>query len=174
MSEFLHRINHGSLNEGLNLLPRGLDSLKARALLLKIGLQESRFLYRRQMVGSPPKPVGPAVSFYQFERGGIEGVLRHKATRTHVLGLCSHFGLQPATPQIWEAMKTNDALGAAMARLNLYWAPGSLPDIDNVDDSFAYYLNCWRPGAFKRDPDGLRQKWGRNHTMVLEYLRDPA
>lgn len=174
MSQLLHRINRGSLTQGLSLLPRGMDSIKARALLLKIGLQESRFLHRRQMVGSPPMPVGPAVSFYQFERGGVNGVLRHKVTRPHVLELCEYFGIQPDTAAIWELMKTDDALGAAMARLNLLWAPGALPDINDADASFAYYLNCWRPGAYKRDPDGLKAKWGRNHTAVLEYLRDSA
>lgn len=174
MSLLLHRINSGSLSDGLRLLPRNMDSLRARALLLTIGLQESRFLYRRQMVGSPPRPVGPAVSFYQFETGGIRGLLTHRATKAHVQGLCKHFGLPPTERAIWEAMKTNDDLGAAVARLNLWWATDPLPEIDDVDRSWLYYLNCWRPGAVKRDPEGLRAKWGRNHTDVLAYLRDPA
>lgn len=174
MSNLLHRIRHGSLADGLALLPSGMTSLKAVAQVLKTGLQESRFEHRRQMVGSPPRPIGPAVSFYQFEKGGIRGVLRHPKTKQHVLALCDHFGIQPNELQIWMAMQTNDALGAAMARLNYYWVPSAMPAIDDEEGSWQYYLNTWRPGAFKRDPDGLRAKWARNHTAVLEYLRDPA
>ena len=52
-------------------------------MLLAIGLQESRFEHRRQLVGNPPRPIGPAMSFWQAEVGGgmVRGVRIHRATR---------------------------------------------------------------------------------------------
>ena len=47
------------------------DSRESRCLLLAIGLQESRFEHRRQMGN------GPARGFWQFETGGVRGVVNH-------------------------------------------------------------------------------------------------
>ena len=47
------------LDPAAKLLP-GMDSAKARVMLLAIGLQESRFEHRRQIGG-------PARGFWQFE-----------------------------------------------------------------------------------------------------------
>lgn len=170
MRHRLHPIDTGFVTAGLALLPGRMDSLEARAQIHKIGLQESNYTERRQLVGWPPRPTGPAVSFYQFERGGISALLTHRATRQHLRELCDHFGIHANTSAIWEALKTNDVLAAAMARLNLWWAPQRLPDIHDSEESWHYYLNCWRPGAVKRDYAGLRAKWETNHQEVVDYL----
>lgn len=166
MSSILHQINFGCLSAGLNLLPRSMDSLHARAQLLKIGMQESRFLYRRQMVGSPPKPVGPAAGLWQFERGGIRALFRHELTRPHMLALCEHFGLHPEEGAVWQAIQKNDALAAAVARLNLFWHPKKLPAFDDEQASWDYYVACWRPGK------PHRHTWGPINETVADYFLD--
>ena len=66
---------------GLALLPKQMSSPAAIAMLLTIGLQESKFIYRRQ-VG------GPARGFYQFEQmGGVAGVLHHYQTGMIIKGV---------------------------------------------------------------------------------------
>ena len=58
------------------LLPPTMRSDRATAMLLAIGLQESRFLHRRQFHN------GPARGFWMFERGGgITGVLQHERSQ---------------------------------------------------------------------------------------------
>lgn len=47
-----------SIDEAFSLLPSKMNSKEARLMLLAIGLQESRFQYRRQLVGSPPRQEG--------------------------------------------------------------------------------------------------------------------
>lgn len=53
--------------------------VSALTMLLAIGLQESRFTFRDQVVpGKAPGQVGPATGFWQFERaGGVAGVMQH-------------------------------------------------------------------------------------------------
>lgn len=172
MNTILHRINRGPLDQGLRLLPAKMDSLKARAQLLKIGLQESLLTHRQQLIGG--RPIGPAAGLWQFELGGISGLLRHSMTRPHMEHLCKHYGLPLESLMIWRKIRQDDELAAAVARLNLWWHSAPMPDIDDEEASWQYYLFCWRPGAAKRDYENLRQKWGRNHNQVLEYLRDPA
>ena len=48
---------------GLKLLPPKFDTPEARVMMLAIGMQESRFLHRKQIGG-------PARGFFQFEEGG--------------------------------------------------------------------------------------------------------
>lgn len=172
MQDLLAKIHQGPIKEAMELLPDRMNSDSAVAQLLKTGLQESRFIYRRQMVGNPPKPTGPAVSFWQFEQGGIRGVLTHTATRDHARKVCNARKVPFLVKPIWEAMQTDDVLGAAMARLNYWWVPTSIPAITDEEGSWRYYLSTWRPGAAKRQYSELRAKWGRNHKEVVNYMRD--
>lgn len=62
------------LDPALKLLP-SMDSVRARMMLLAIGLQESRFEHRRQLGN------GPARGFWQFESGGGVRVLPGSVVR---------------------------------------------------------------------------------------------
>lgn len=161
----LQQIDAGPMAQAFTHLPPAMNSLRSRAQLLKMGMQESLLVHRRQIGG-------PAVGLWQFETGGIKGVLDHKATKVHAKALCAALGHKPTIVSVYEGMTYDDTLAAGFARLNLYWAPGELPDIHDADAGFKYYLNCWRPGAYKRDPLGLRAKWEKNHIRVVEYLTD--
>lgn len=137
----LDEITQTAINPALDWLPGKMDSTEARLMMLTIGLQESQFIYRRQMGN------GPARSFWQMERGGaVTGVLTHGATKSLALSACSMCGVAPTPQSVWEAIEFDDVLAAIFTRLNLWWAPGALPTIDDAAGAWAYYMNTWRPG----------------------------
>lgn len=146
-----------AIDEALSLLPAGMDSKEARLLLLAIGLQESRFKHRRQLVGNPPRPTGPATGYWQFERGGgVVGVLQHSATSRHARTLCNARGVEPVSQSVWQSLQYDDVLAAGFARLLLWSDPHRLPAIGKADDAWDLYIRTWRPGKPHRGTwDGL-------------------
>jgi len=137
-----------AIREAMLLLPPKLDSAKARVMLVAIGLQESRFQHRRQLVGSPPRPTGPAKSYWQAEQGGgmIAGIRNHSATKELVADVLQARCVPQDNRAIWNAIEHDDVLAAALARLLLYSDPKPLPEIGNAEFSWNYYLRTWRPG----------------------------
>jgi hypothetical protein len=150
-----------TLPAAYSLLPETMQSRSASALLLTIGLQESRFLDRRQ------KEKGPARGFWQFERaGGIAGVIKHPASAEplaralqqlrydHVLGNPS---------RCWQLVEDNDTLACVFARLLLWTLPEALPSRAMPHAAFQQYLDAWRPG--KPHPETwdafYEEAWGR-------------
>jgi hypothetical protein len=124
-----------------SLLPPAMDSPAARAELLAIGLQESRFRHRKQISG-------PARSLWQFELGGgLAGVLQHHATAAHARKVLDALLYEDATiGQIHEAMTHNDTLACCLARLLLWTVPGRLPGPDDPEAGWRQYREGWRPG----------------------------
>lgn len=136
-----------AIAEALGLLPANMRTTEARVMLYAIGLQESRFTHRRQLVGNPPRPVGPAKGFWQFERGGgCIGVVNHPSSRAHMQRICGERGVDFTSAALWNAIETDDVLAAAAARLLLWTDPGPLPARGDVDGAWACYVNTWRPG----------------------------
>jgi hypothetical protein len=125
----------------LHMLPGSMDSPEARAMLLAIGLQESKLTYRRQ-VG------GPAHGFWQFEQGGgVVGVLTHAATKGILGGVLADMN-QPATSSgCYDAIVDNDILACVFARLLLFTLPNKLPANTQPDEGWRQYVAAWRPGA---------------------------
>ena len=148
-------------------------------MLLAIGLQESRFQQRRQLVGSPPRPTGPAKSFWQAELGGgmVTGLLRYHDAKLRdvVHGLCAVRGVAPAARDVWDAIEHDDVLAAGLARLLLFTDPARLPGLGDEEGAWQLYLRTWRPGAFTRGTATkraeLRQKWAKNYAQALEVVR---
>lgn len=139
------------------VLPGKFASGPATVMLLAIGLQESRFRERVQLVGRPPRPVGPARGFWQFERGGgVTGVLSHPATKFYARGVCAMRGIAAEARAVHDALGSDDLLGVAFARLLLFSDPRSLPAPGDVEAAWNYYLRNWRPGKPHRATwDGL-------------------
>ena len=123
----------------LALLPPQMDSPAARAMLVSIGLQESRFAHRRQIGG-------PARSFWQFERAGVSAVLRHQVSRPGAMGVLASMGYRPDSMTVYEAIEHNDILACCFARLLLWAHPGRLPERDEMNYGWQVYLESWRPG----------------------------
>ena len=144
------------------LAARGIpDTPSARRFLLAIALQESALAHRRQVVGGAEN--GPAVSFWQFEKGGgCAGVLRHPAVKGHMAAICEAYNVQATPAGLWEAMRYNDIVAAAAARLLVYTLPSKLPT--NSADGWQQYLNAWRPG--KPHPD----RWPRNWAIATDVV----
>jgi hypothetical protein len=152
------------------LLPGMMNSPEARAELLAIGLQESEFRHRRQIVGDPPRAVGPARGFWQFEEGGgIRGVLTHRRTRWHLQLALDELRYTGPFDTISEetlhvAVQHNDVLACVFARLNLWWLPGTLATRDLPQRGWRQYLEAWRPG--KPHPETWDRNFARAWALV--------
>lgn len=128
------------------LLPAGMDTPEARAQLLAIALQESRFAHRRQMSS------GPARGFWQFElAGGVAGVLTNAQTKPHIERVLETLCYPAAASGCYDAIEHNDVLAAAFARLLLYATPGALPRVYQAEKGWQLYVNAWRPGKPHRE-----------------------
>lgn len=126
------------------LADRGIpDTPDARRFLLAIALQESGLRHRRQVVGGAE--AGPAMSFWQFEKGGgCRGVIEHPTSREHMAAICEAFNVGATPAELWEAMRYQDVVAAAAARLLVYTFPRALPTMWAT--AWAQYLSVWRPG----------------------------
>jgi hypothetical protein len=161
-------VMRNAVTPALSLLPDAMSSPAACVMLLTIGLQESRFEYRRQMNG------GPARGLWQFEqgteksRGGVWGVYLHDASRYWLSDLCKarHVAFDPAA--IYLALEVDDVLAAGVARLLLFTDPAKLPAIDNGAGAWALYMRTWRPG--KPRPE----TWSGYHSSAVKSVQTTA
>lgn len=173
----LDQIINAGINPALYLLPSEMDSKAARVQLLAIGLQESLFEHRRQLVGKPPKPVGPANSFWQGERGGgmVQGVRTHHATAKPASALYSARGVAANNQAIWDAIEVDDVLAAGLARLLLWSDPLPMPKVGDEEGAWQLYLRTWRPGAWTNGNAAqrakLRSKWSQNYAKAVEAVK---
>lgn len=137
-----------AINPALALLPPKMDTPAARVMLLAIGLQESRFEHRRQLIGNPPKPIGPAKSFWQAEQGGgmVHGVRLHAQTVAIAADVYRVRGVAANDAAIWNAIEHDDVLAGVLARLLLWSDLNALPRVGDVEAAWALYMRTWRPG----------------------------
>lgn len=151
-----------AINPAMALLPLSMDSRKARAWLLTIGLQESLFEHRRQMGD------GPAMGFWQFERGGgVKGVLTHHQTTGFMRDVCAERGVPFDAMSVWQALEHDDVLAAVCARLLLFSDPYPLPEIGDYDGGWKLYADrTWRPGK------PHRETWNGYHDQARAALGD--
>lgn len=123
------------------LLPTEMDSPEASALLLAIGLQESRFIYRKQIDG-------PARGFWQFEVGGVQAVMTNSIIKPRLLPVLEaleyDIGESPTYMQV--RLEDNDVLAAVFARLLLWSSPQHLPKQGEGEHAWDMYRSTWRPG----------------------------
>lgn len=128
-----------------SLMPARMESDEARAMLIAIALQESRFSHRVQ-VG------GPARSFWQFEQGGgVKGVLNHAASKQYIRAALDALCYDYLPETSYEAIKNNDVLAVCYARLLLWTLPDALPGRDEADEGWGQYTSAWRPGKPHRE-----------------------
>lgn len=140
------------------------NSIQARRFLLAIALQESGLMHRRQLTSSGLEN-GPASSFWQFEQGGgCVGVMRHPAVAARTRVLCANFNVEPTAGGLWEAIRYNDIVAAACARLLVYTLPGKLPEL--AMEGWVQYVEAWRPG--KPHPE----KWAANWSLATQIAEE--
>ena len=151
------------INPGLALLPLSMDTKKAELMLLAIGLQESKFEHRYQVLNGGGK--GPARGFWQFERGGgVKGVMGHENTTGHAHRLCAEQGVPWDAASIWARLEFDDLLACGFARLLLFSDPYPLPALDDPATAWDLYLRTWRPGKPKPDT------WRAHHENARRAL----
>lgn len=149
----LQTVMREAIDPALALLPPQMDTPAARVMLLSIGLQESRFLYRFQKVAGKPYEKGPARGFWQMERaGGVNGVMTHPATNEFAHAICGARGVPFDSVLVHARLEDDDVLAGVFARL-LLWAdrlplPGAEADHETA---WLCYVRNWRPGKPKRD-----------------------
>ncbi len=135
------------------------DSPQGRVQMLAIGLQESRFQWRRQMGN------GPAMGFWQFERGGgVRGVLSHVASKAKAKRLCDERRVNPDEMSVWQALENDDVLAAGFARLLLLTDPRALPDVTNMVGAWDTYIRNWRPSK------PHIETWAKCHEQARKEL----
>lgn len=156
----LAEIRRSAIEPALLLLPAIMTSPQAEVMLLAIGLQESRFIHRRQIGG-------PARSFWQAERGGgmVHGILRHALTRDIAVQVCDARGVRPVDEHVYSAIEHDDVLAAALARLLLWTDPGKLPALGECARAWDLYLRTWRPGK------PHRKTWDALYAQALEAVQ---
>lgn len=148
----LEQILKSGIAPALAQLPANMDTPEARVMLLAIGLQESRFEHRYQVVQGKPGAKGPARGFWQFEqgtaasRGGVWGVFLHVASNSLLKQIAAQRGVAASPTNIWQAIEADDVLAAAVARLLLWTDPKALPKLGDVEGAWQLYLRTWRPG----------------------------
>lgn len=136
-----------AVSKALFSLPPAMTSPQARVMLYAIGLQESRFTHRFQVVQGRPGAKGPARGFWQFERGGgCKGVVEHPASRYWMNRICQERKVDFNATAIWNAIETDDVLAAAAARLLLFTDPKKLPEVGDEKGAWNLYVRTWRPG----------------------------
>lgn len=174
----LDEIMATAVEPALAWLPPKMTSPEAIVMLLAIGLQESRFEHRYQVLNDP-NTKGPARSFWQAELGGgmVTGVMNHAASSAYARAAILEHGVEFKPRAVWLAIEYDDELAAILARLLLWTEPGMLPRVTAEADAWTLYLRAWRPGAYARG-DGrqraeLRAKWGRNHRAVRTFFSYP-
>lgn len=143
------------IEPALRILPPMMTSDGARAMLLAIGMQESRLVHRKQIGG-------PAHGLWQFERGGgVAGVLRHPATRDYAKDVCWKLGNAGTVASVYHGLASDDVLAACFARLLLWTLPVPLPDRDDVAGAWGQYIAAWRPGKPHRHTwdEFYKQAW---------------
>lgn len=147
------------IDPAMRILPPMMTSRRAKAMLLAIGMQESRLTHRKQING-------PARGLWQFERGGVAGVLRHPKTQGHAATVCWRLGNAGTTASVYHALEHDDVLAACFARLLLWTLPGALPARDDADGAWDQYIAAWRPGK------PHRHTWGEFYREAWEVVCD--
>ena len=141
-----------AVDTAFQLLPVKMDSRLARVIHAAIGYQETKYLTRRQYGN------GPAAGYWQFERGGIKGVMLHRASARLAMQVCDARGVEFNSEKIWEAMQVDDVLAAAFARLLMYTDAAPLPETsDEAWHMYADKARTWSPG--KPHPDDWSASW---------------
>lgn len=168
----LDSITRTAIDPALALLPKAMDCLRSRVLLLAIGLQESRFMHRFQKVAGQPYAKGPARGFWQFELGsqskggGVWGVYLHQTSRFWLSQLCAARRVPFRPGDIWQAIEHDDVLAAGLARLLLFTDPKVLPSVDDADGAWGLYAyRTWRPGRPHRETWDAFHKSARGQVV---------
>lgn len=133
-------------------------SRDARVLLLAIAGQESAWTYRHQQGG-------PAVGFWQFEKGGgVAGVMSAAASADKAYKAARAAGIPLVNIlSVYHHLETQagDNLAVTFARLLLWTDARPLPAYGDENVSWDCYIRNWRPGK------PSRSRWAEVYREAL-------
>ena len=127
------------VDPGLRLMAVPFDTVEAKFGLYAIGFQETGFDTRHQRGG-------PAHSYWQFERIGVEEVMVNRGSKLSAQMFCEELDIPFDLDTVWKAIEWNSHLACVFARLALWRHPAALPDVNNIEAWWEYYIDIWRPG----------------------------
>lgn len=161
------------IEAGLALLPDALRTLDAKVQLYATSIQENPTRAPRQLIKKDGRlqPIGPAAGDYQFEKtGGIRGLLNFKNDRVQSMlrSVCAARQVPQTIDGLFDGIQTDPILAAALARLLYFTDAGALPKAGAEQYAWEVYLRTWRPGAYERDPKGLRAKWSKSYAEAMK------
>ena len=164
----LEQVMRDAIRPALALLPAAMDTPQARCMLLAIGLQESRFVHRRQIGG-------PARGFWQFEQGGgVRGVLAHPAARRWRARYARFAGCRRRRRPCTRAWNWTMCWRPRL-RGCCWTDPARLPRTGDADAAWALYLRTWRPGKPIARPGTRcmprRRKRPRSWNMLESWVK---
>lgn len=153
-------------------MPPVMRGMRAEAQMVAMALQESGLRHREQ-VG------GPARGLYQFEAGGVRGVLDHPASYDHAQDACEAWlypihrdadgkVMQTVVQQVHRSIRDNDILATVFARLALWRLPDPLSGESEPEAGWGQYLEAWRPGKPHRD------RWDDNWRTAWQTVKEAA
>lgn len=161
------------IEAGLALLPDTLRSIDAKVQVYATSIQENPTRVPRQLIKKDGnlQPVGPAAGDYQFEKtGGIRGLVNFKSPRLQQMldHVCAERMWGKNEDTLFGAVQVDPILAAALARLLYFTDAGALPKAGAEQYAWDVYLRTWRPGAYERDPKGLRAKWSKSYAEAMK------
>lgn len=152
-----------AINPALGYLPAKMRSKEALVMMIAIGLQESRLIYRKQV------PNGPAKGLWQFERGGgVKGVLNHASSSRLARSITFDLIGSTLADIVHDELEFNDILAAILCRLLLWTDPKALPKTSDSQGAWDLYLRIWRPGK------PHRRSWDDFHKQAVEFVSNLA
>lgn len=170
IATFYHRILQPGVaytyeEQGL-LAPRW-DTIDSQALLLVIAHHESGLTHRHQING-------PAVGWWQFEKGGGTKQIFSTALGRRAL---SDFHIPLDLDSAHLAVEYNDTIAFVYARLLLFSDPFAIPPYDgSKNDLFQYYDHLWRPGkprenSFYESVDLVKRFFSSKHGHSMSSIQ---
>lgn len=139
--------------------PKPPASAEAKVMLLAIAGQEADWKYRAQIGG-------PARGYWEFEPSGVAGLFTLHSTMAMATHMALAAKVPPHAPDVYHALATNNNLAAGFARLLLWSDPRPLPEIEDEDGAWDYYLNLWRPG--RPGPD----RWSACYQAAVDAVKE--
>ncbi|GAB4491833.1 MAG: hypothetical protein Tsb0010_00360 [Parvularculaceae bacterium] len=146
--EFLEQIIRPTLQE------LGVHSTAAERLLLGTAVAESLLKYRRQIQG-------PALGLFQMEPDSHDDIYENflnypgrAVLKQKIVGM-----LSSPNADKHEELVNNDRYACAMARMQYYRFPASLPSADDLDGLARYWKRYYNTAKGAGTVAGFKEKW---------------
>jgi hypothetical protein len=143
------------IRPALRVMPRKFQGPHAECMLAAIPAQETNYasVYQLDEHGQPIENL--ARGLYQFELGGVQATLVHESNFWLRPFLMRRGFISPTPEAIHYALPASSSLAVWIARSNLWWYHKPLvdpiADAQHEEESWQYYLFCWRPGKPHRE-----------------------